>query len=107
MSTCSHCLNSGVAPKKKPGFFLKLVGFHEQCEKCGNLYFQLWRPRPLAFLILSILLFQFLTSLFLFPLLDWIIVSDQIHLIVFTFCHILLLPMYWLVAVSLTLNSVR
>jgi len=107
MSNCPHCQNSGIAPSKKPGFFLKLLGFHEQCEKCGNLYFRLWSARPLTFLILSIVLLQFLTSLFLYPILDWIIVSQEALLIVFTVCHLLLLPMYWLMGVSLTLNSVR
>lgn len=76
MSNCPHCRTKSRRNAEKPGFLQSVLGFHKQCEHCGGYYLHFLKMRPLSFLLLSILLFQFLSSLVLYPVLDLVFVSE-------------------------------
>lgn len=107
MSTCPKCSQQSDGNSKKsmrlhPIF--KWFGFYSHCNHCDRLYFRLWDNKSLAMIILSVVLFQFLTSLLVFPALTYFVGAEGLRIVLFTLFHLACLPFYTLLSVSFMLN---
>lgn len=108
MSSCPHCnssSNGGETTSKNPPSPIKWLGMYSHCDSCDKWHFRNWDLRSTAFIVVSVLLFQFMASLVVYPILDFIVGPQFLTVTLFTLFHLMCLPLYIMMSVTFMVNT--
>ena len=105
MLECPKCSQHAAEQVVGYNFFQRLFSFHKQCDQCNRLYVRTYASRSLGIVITAILSLQVVAGLVFFPVLDLLIQSNVALYLVFTFLNVLLLPLYWMIVVTMAPKS--
>ena len=91
---CPECNDIGAQTIRNPNRILNWLGFYSNCEKCGQTIDMYWTTKTILMLILSIMCFQIILSLFLYPILTAFMPAGVTLFLSFVGLHLLLTPLY-------------